>query len=655
MDRRPRVKTVHDLGSLEWRVTGWAPWTWRTSGYMQNGVSTQAEIAPVCATVPGSVQGALRDAGLLPDWNEGLNARLCEWVENRHWIYETDIPDEWLVGGTVRLNALGLDDRGWVWVNGQEVAAFKGSFTPHLFDLTPVLQPSGNRLAIIFDCPPRWLGHAGYTSQMKDWRPRFNYTWDWTSRLVQIGIWDDITLEVVDGIEFARVRTIATCEDDGMRLAIQADIDCESEASVRISLTSAETTIVETKRTVDEIRGGVTLTGIHVERWWPNGAGAQPLYDLRLELLGPRGTVQDVVTRRIGFREITWKPCEGAPPEADPWICVMNGKPVFLQGVNWTPIRPNFADVTVDDYRKRLELYRELGLNVLRVWGGAFLEKRCFYEICDELGLLVWQELPLSSSGLDNWPPDDDQSIAEMSDIMRSYISRRAHHACLLLWSGGNELQGTLDGGRFGCGKPCDLTHPMLKRLSEVAFQEDPGRRFVATSSSGPRFTADEAEFGEGLHWDVHGPWNFEGDVEGWWSRYWAGDDALLRSETGAPGASPADVIRAFKGDCAELPGTADNPLWRRTSWWIEWPQFLALEGREPGTLEEYVAWSQQRQADALSVAARACKSRFPRCGGFIVWMGHDSFPCTANTSIVDFHGWPKPAAVALAGVFREQ
>jgi beta-mannosidase len=97
------------------------------------------------------------------------------------------------------------------------------------------------------------------------------------------------------------------------------------------------------------------------------------------------------------------------------------------------------------------------------------------------------------------------------------------------------------------------------------------------------------------------------------------------------------------------MPGTADNPLWNRhTSWWVEWPRFVEEHGREPRDLEEYVAWSQSRQSKALSIAVKACKDRFPRCGGVLLWTGHDCFPCAANTSIVDFDGNPKPAALAL-------
>ena len=403
---------------------------------------------------------------------------------------------------------------------------------------------------------------------------------------------------------------------------------------------------------VGEGQFDITFGNLPIELWHPDGLGRQPLYTVCCRLIGPDGRIHDEQTRTVGFKHVEWHPCEGAPARADPWICVVNGQSVFLQGVNWTPIRPNFADVSETEYRQRLELYRDLGCNLLRVWGGAYLERECFYRICDELGLLVWQEFPLSSSGVDNWPPEDARSVAEMAGIAASYIERRQHHVSLLLWCGGNELQGGQDGSKAGAGKPVDASHPLIARLEQVVAEKDPGRRFLPTSSSGPRFGARAADFGKGLHWDVHGPWKLPGTMAEW-AEYWAGDDALFRSETGAPGASSAEIIRRYRGSLSDMPGTADNPLWRRTSWWIEWPTFVQEQGREPASLEEFAGWSQARQAKAIAIAARACKGRFPRCGGFIVWMGHDSFPCTANTAIVDFDGNPKPAALALKEVFR--
>jgi beta-mannosidase len=196
------LKTTYDLGELAWCVAGFQPHAWRFESEMTLETTTRAEVPALPARVPGSVQQALLDAGRLPDWNIGLNAEQCEWVENRHWVYETVLPDAWLTeGATVRLRCWGLDGNGSMWLNGRELAAFDNSFVPHVADLTPHLRASDNRLQIIFECPPRWLGQFGYTSRMTEWKPRYNYHWDWTARLVQIGIWDAIMLEVVEGPE----------------------------------------------------------------------------------------------------------------------------------------------------------------------------------------------------------------------------------------------------------------------------------------------------------------------------------------------------------------------------------------------------------------------------------------------------------------------
>ncbi|MFZ2655164.1 MAG: hypothetical protein WAX69_09600, partial [Victivallales bacterium] len=133
---------------------------------------------------------------------------------------------------------------------------------------------------------------------------------------------------------------------------------------------------------------------------------------------------------------------------------------------------------------------------------------------------------------------------------------------------------------------------------------------------------------------------------------YWDNDDSLFRSEVGVPGASSAEITRKYSGGLPELPANLDNPLWRRTAWWIQWEDFLKEAGREPRNLEEFVEWSRKRQAVGLALAVRTCKRRFPKCGGIILWMGHDCFPCTANTSIFDFHGCPKPAVQAVAHVY---
>jgi len=652
------MKQSYDLSNLTWTVEGYTPYMWLFEwryGVGFGGSAPCIDVPPVPARVPGSVQGALYDAGLLPDWRVGTDYRAYEWIENRHWMYRARLPDDWLTASaSCRLECPGLDYAGWLYVNRQEVAYFTGTHLHHVFDLTPFLAAQDNEIEIIFDLPPRWLGHIGYTSRMTEWKTRFNYTWDWCPRLVQTGIWDAITLSVVPGSEIRSLRCLTDAElpqDTGV-VELSGEITADQTDRLQVTLAQDETVIREEEYSPAEFATGITWTGLPVALWWPNFAGEQPLYTVSCRLIDAQGREQDRVTRRVGFKHVEWQLCDGAPPHADPWLCVVNGRPLFLQGVNFAPLSPLFADLTREDYARRLRQYQEMGLNLFRINACQFLERSWFYDLCDELGLLVWQEFPLTSSGMDNWPPEDAASIEALAEIAVSFIERRRHHASLLLWSGSNEQQGDLLGGKTGMGKPCDLSHPLLKRLQEVTQAHDPRHRFIPTSPCGPRAWADPADFGKGLHWAVHSGATLSTLAEA--EYYWAHDDAMFRPEIYCPGASPVALIEKYAGDFSVFPATVENPYWTRlTTWWIDWVRLIAIHGREPVDLAEYVAWSQANQALMMSREMQACKARFPRCGGVLMWSGHDTFPLTINSSLIDFDGNLKTAALAVKKVWR--
>lgn len=638
-----------NLSCLDWTLTGFTPYAWQMGSCKEVGVNINPCIDPIPANIPTSVQYALRKAAVIPDWNIGLNAKEIEWIENRHWLFETRLPDPWFAKGKrYRLICRGLDHKGRIDINGKNAYDFNNCHIPHKVEITPFLRENDNILQIIFECPPRWLGQIYRSSEIRDWKPRFYYTWDWTSRVVQIGIWDEIYIEEISDYSFKNIsiQTDFDPETNLGRLFLKGACPESTDLKVEINLHSHGDEITCRKLSASEFgMNGIHFEELDIEPWWPNDMGLQSLYDLDITLRLPDGQLCDQCHSRIGFKRVEWHPCEGSDSDADPWLCCINGKMIFLQGINWTPIRPNFADVTPDEYQKRLELYQGMGLNVLRVWGGATLEKPCFYELCDQLGLLVWQEFPLSSSGLDNYPPDDNEMKDRYLEVVKSYVARKHHHASMLLWSGGNELTSKE-------GRPLNNDHPLLKAAAMYIQNNDPQHRFIPTSPSGPCFLALEENYGSGRHWDVHGPWKVQGDLDQNWRAYWCSDDSLFRSEVGAPGPSSADMIRKYAGEIETLPD-AKNPLWRRTDWWLEIEQFQKEKGHLPHSLEDYVIWGQKRQTTILTTAAEESKKRFPACGGIIIWMGHDSFPCTANTSILDFEGNPKMCSKALEKIFK--
>jgi beta-mannosidase len=236
------------------------------------------------------------------------------------------------------------------------------------------------------------------------------------------------------------------------------------------------------EETLDAVEwsGGIKWNNLKIKRLYPNGNGSQPLYRLDIKFTDEAGEVVQQTERRIGFRHVEWRQCEGAVAHSDPWICAVNNIPVFLQGVNWTPITPLFADLKEDDYRRLLMTYKELGANTIRIWGGDFPEKEWLYEICDELGILVWQDLPLSSSGLDDYPPEGAEEILAMGKIVEFYVTRLRHHASLLLWCAGNELN------ERGNVAPITSRHPLIGSMKKQILALDPTRKFVPGTPSGP-------------------------------------------------------------------------------------------------------------------------------------------------------------------------
>jgi len=644
------MSTRTDLSTFNWSLTGYTPTSWALERVFEQDMPSVSEFEPIEAKVPSSVQQSLFNAGKIPDWRINDQSKACEWVEHRDWIYGVDLPALHFKGKNCALNCLGLDGYGLVMLNSVEVGRFANGYITHRFDLSQVDVLETNRLEIIFNDLPRYNGSPHRSSEIRDLKVRFNYAWDWMPRNVQIGIWDKVYLDSDRSIELDELTIKANLDLVSKRgeLKLKANIPADDQLKVTIN------GVYDHVFKGSEIVKGVQVGDLKIKAWSCNGQGESPLYDLKCEWINKEGFIVEVREEKIGFKNIEWKACEGAPAAADPWLCSLNGTSIFLAGVDWTPIRPYYADVSTEDYRKRLETYRDIGCNVLRVWGGAFLEKEIFYQLCDELGLLVWQEFPLSSSGSCNTPPSDEPTIEAYRVIAKNYIEKRRHHASLLMWCGGNELQVRED-GESGIGLPLDEKHPMLKALGDCVREYDPGVRYNATSSQGPIFIADEKDFGKGIHWDVHGPWDRPADSWDGAKAYWDRDDALFRSEYGAPGASGMELIEKYYDVDELLPIDIKNPLWRKSFTWLRDELFETEHGRKAGNVKEYVEWSQNFQSRALEMGLKSGLTRFPKIGGMILWMGHDSYPCLSNTSILDFDGNMKPAAMAIQKVLNSK
>lgn len=196
----------------------------------------------------------------------------------------------------------------------------------------------------------------------------------------------------------------------------------------------------------------------------------------------------------------------------------------------------------------------------------------------------------------------------------------------------------------------------LIATLEKIVKENDPQRRFVSGSPSLSYIYANPENFGKSMYWDTHGPWKppfGENKTMDEVAEFWKNNDSFFFSGVGVPGAMHASLIEKYSVDYQLLPASMNNPLWRTVNWWNEWDEYLVATKENEKTLEKYVRWSQNRQTQGLSVALKTSKEKFPACGGFLIWMGHDCFPCPVNTAIIDFKGNSNPAAEQLSKIWR--
>ena len=232
------------LSSLEWTLSGWRPFAWKLGKTAPEPNPLCPDILPVPVRFPMSVQQALLEAGVIPDWNKGMNSLLCEWVEHRHWEYSSRLrlsPSEY--GDKVFLDVPGLDYSGWILIDGEEVVRFSSTTSAHRIDLgSALLDGTEHELSIIFEEPPREQGQMGYTSRSRFFKSRYNYGWDWCPRIVPIGPWLDACIP--DRLESRKpdFYVSARLEEDFRHGTVEVRLmlpDAAEERSFRLSLSDA--------------------------------------------------------------------------------------------------------------------------------------------------------------------------------------------------------------------------------------------------------------------------------------------------------------------------------------------------------------------------------------------------------------------------------
>ena len=599
--------------------------TWRLS------LATNA--AETCAVeVPGDVHTALFAAGRIPDPYWGCNETNVQWAAKEDWAFARsfDVAPELLAKKRVVLEIEDADTFADVYLNGVKVGETSNRFARWTFDAKKALKPGRNEIRAVFrsawneaDRRRAEIGRAFPMSNVP-WaknqalirKPACHAGWDWGLAQMTTGFCGPVRLVAHDGLKIDYVYAEQKFNDDLSHcdLTVFADVtDADGRAST-----------VTNRVSID-----------NPPLWWPNGAGEQNFYTFSVKV------GDETVTRRIGLRkiEVLTTPDVDAKGKPGSRMAVrVNNRELFMRGANWIPCDAFESRQTPARYRDLLTSAANANMNMIRLWGGGQFEKDCFYDLCDELGLLVWHDQMFACAVY----PATDTFLGEVRMELAHQLRRLHDHASIALWCGDNECVGALGWFEESRADPAFYKDALMKRHAvqdEMVAKFDPTRMFWPSSPcAGPGSFAN--------NWTN----DAQGDMHNW--QVWHANRPFDAYYSYSPRFCSEFGYQSFPSmEVAETFATREQILARAPE--FEWHQ------KNPGgnrrireTMTRYfrpvkdvpseLLLSQFQQGMAIKMAVDGWRAQRPRCMGTLFWQLNDDWP-VASWSSVEYGGKWKP------------
>ncbi|MDZ7372946.1 MAG: hypothetical protein ONB23_03155 [candidate division KSB1 bacterium] len=604
------------------------------------------------AEVPGCVHTDLLRNGLLPDPFFRDNEAKVQWVGKTDWEYELrfSVPSVLLDREQIELVCEGLDTYADVWLNGVRVLRADNMFRTWRVPVKRWLAVGENILRVVFRSPinevlpkmkdrkvllPAANDQGEKTSPYTRKAP-YHFGWDWGPRLVTCGIWRPIYLL---GWDTAVLRSVyfvtASLAEDTAVLTVQVEVEVTQPGHYRFEVRSPEAAFSAQEQHVDLPSGVQTVSvPVRIDRprlWWPNGYGEQYLYRVEVTL-SQDSRLLDRWQGRLGLRSLELRQKE------DPWgrsfEFVVNGVPIFAKGGNWIPADNFPTRVTSEKYRWLLESCRAANMNMLRVWGGGVYEDEVFYDLCDELGLLVWQDFMFACSLY----PGDEAFMESVRLEATDQVKRLRNHPCLALWCGNNEIEaGWFEWGwkqQYPASCWEDYRKLFYSVLPEVIREHDPQRPYWPSSPSSNLEDLPQSErMGDVHYWMVwHGGLPFEAYLE---------QHPRFMSEYGFQSFPLLETVKAFtlpQDWDIESPVMLVHQKHPRGNRLIR--EYMERDWPVPRRFEDFLVMSQIVQAEGIKLGAEHLRRIRPRCMGSLYWQIDDCWPVASWSSIDYFGRW---------------
>ena len=620
------------------------PWTLQKAGSRET----------IPATVPGGVHADLLAAGKIEDPFAGDNEDRQRWIYKADWIYRREfaVPPAFLKHDRLLLRCEGLDTVSAITINGKRLASTDNMYRTWELDVRALVRAGKNEIAIRFGSPLDYIAAKQkirpieYPSAPRQ-IPAFSlirkeacsFGWDWGPTFATCGIWRPISLVAFNT---ARLSDVRVRQDHSARnkVTLQIAVGVErfsSEAlSVRTTLTFKGKPVGRQEQAVRgrAVEGRMAVS--HPQLWWPRNMGPQNLYELVVEIMDAQGNLLDRQGRRLGLRTLS------LVREKDQWgesfAFQANGVPFFAKGANWIPADAFATRLTMRKVGELLSSAAAANMNMIRVWGGGVYEPDGFYDLCDELGLCVWQDFMFACAP---YPLEDKAFVDNAMIEMEQNVLRLRHHACLALWCGNNEIESC----GFAADK-ADIGHMALrqykgffeKRIPEMLARLDPERSYWPGSPYketgeryNPDFWIDNPGKGDAHLWSVwHGRKPFEffrSQPHRFVSEF--GFQSFPEPATVGTFTQPADRnITSYVMEAHQRCGSGNTVIMQYMLDWF----------RMPADFDSTLWLSQLLQALAMKMACEHWRQSMPRTMGALIWQLNDTWP-GASWSTLDYFG----------------
>ncbi|MFQ5638964.1 MAG: glycoside hydrolase family 2 protein [bacterium] len=593
------------------------------------------------AQVPGTVHTDLLKNNKIDDPFYRDNELKVPWVAEVDWIYRKCflVSEAALASHSVQLVAEGLDTFSTIFVNGHEVAQTRNMFIEHRFEVKEHLRPGENNIKIRLHSPVLWskraeekygrlfASHENHRVYAR--KAQYSFGWDWGPKLPTSGIWRPIYIETVKAIRLEDVFVDIDLEDSLNRARVSVQIETEIFDKKDVAFTAAATVNGEKKECeIRENRCAIPFEIKNPHLWWPAGHGEPHLYQLKVEVRA-NNDIAEKRSLKFGIRKVEL--LQEKDDKGESFLLKINHEPIFCKGANWIPADSFLPRVCRDKYAALLNSAKDANMNMLRVWGGGIYENEIFYELCDELGLLVWQDFMFACAAY----PDQDEFRENVSQEVEAVVRRLRNHAGIVLWCGNNENEWVW---KNSTGRPItempgyDLFH---NRIPDICKNLDASRPYWPSSP----FAGDDpnsAEEGNRHQWDIWSRWEDFRSV----------DKDLGRFITEFGFQAPANLCTYDKVTTREdrCPQSEIMEFHnKQTDGTERLFRFLAAHVPMPTSFDDFIYKAQVVQGEALKHCIEHWRRNKFHTSGALIWQLNDCWP-VSSWSLIDSALRPKGA-----------